>query len=97
MSKSCDPSKRDPSMLPKDPKAIAEDWYEKICEAAKFAAKVSLPTRAESKLTQRMVSQRTKDLIKSKKRLRKDKKAFKKLKAKIRESCLMDYESCMGG
>ena len=90
MVKSCDPTKKDPTSIPNDPKSIVEDWYVKICEVTmhKYVEKTALPARAENKLTQRMVSQRTKDLIKSKKHLRKDKKTFKQLKAKIRESCL---------
>ena len=78
---------------PDDPEAVAEDWFEKLCLAAKEAAKKSLPTRQKSALTQRMVSQRTNNLIRQKKLCRKDKKALKEIKARIQESSLLDFKT----
>lgn len=89
MAAACDST----NQLPTEPEKIAEDWFEKLCSAARAAAKRSLPVKAESKLTQRMVSQRTKDLIRKKRLLRKDKKALKRIKAEIKESCLLDFKT----
>ena len=67
----------------------------KLCSAAKVTTKshYQLYVGLKSKLTQRMVSQRTKDLIKKKKCLRKDKKALKEVKKETKESCLMDFQT----
>ena len=93
MAEMCDPENVSNQPASNDPVKIAEDWFEKLCSAAKSAARKSLPTKAESVLTQRMVSQRTKNLIKQKRSLRKDKKALKLIKAKIKESCLQDFKA----
>lgn len=74
-------------------KPNVKNWFDKLCLVAKAAAKKLLPTRKENVMTQRMVFQRTKNLIRQKRRLRKDKKTLEKVKAEIKSSCLEDFKT----
>ena len=87
MTESC---KRSNEETPTDPESGVEDCFDKLCVVVRSTAKTSL---MESKLTERMVSHRTKDLFKKKRLLRKDKKDLKRVKVEIKESCLMDFKT----
>ena len=67
--------------------------YEKICTAIHAAMDANLPTRRRGTSVRRSVSERTKDLFKSRTALRKSgtKEQFAQVQKRIKESSLADY------
>ena len=76
---------------------FAAQWFNSICEAAKTAAKKTLPKKSKTTCIQRKISKNTRELYEEKKRLqqKKDvhKRVFKKMHKKIKTACLNDYKS----